>query len=588
MSGRWTTLGTLGSAQKAVVDPQGIVSTAEVSVQWCAGTGEKWLAAHESLVHQTLVEETPVVSSALRIPSGELVQYSYAVADPAHEFGDVVLRFVNESTIPVSLALAFRLRNSSDRTETIQLHRRNQLVEIKVGDEVLAALSKAPSRARAANDDAFADVELAVAEWETMQWQVNETVVVLFPLPHSASLQVVMPLQKAKAVSSDQLPPQERVVAGWVAQTNGAPRVDGLEREFEKPLAAAQRHLLTHAAGELPVKVDGQLENVVTTATLAIALDEAGFHAQSLRILLNLTDFQSASGAFSLDRLDATASWLVALNRHTQLSAVNALNDELALRVVNATRWLRKRWRPWIRKSQPFRSGEGPAGISNDERITYDAQWTWRAISAAIALLQRSGFDEAALKVQKNFEGLEADCQRLGAHFALPTMSLGEVREMKAQGAPVWTWASPACGHDPMLTAQFLYGVRRLFVDDSEEEVEILPAIDDDWLGVDLAIHDMPVRGGHLSFAVRWHGLRPALLWEYNGDGNLLLRCSSLDAQWSTTDNRGETLLAAPVDRNFMHVHSHDELSSDEDHAHDDAYENFDSAEGISEGESFS
>ena len=587
MSGRWTTLGTLGSAQKAVVDPQGIVSTAEVSVQWCAGTGEKWMSAADSLVRQSLVEETPIVSSALRIPSGELVQYSYAVADPKHEYGDVVLRYVNESTIPVSLAVAITKRSPLADSEFVELVRVENTVEVRAGKNVLAVLSKAPSRAKVSTGEVFAEVEFAEANWETMQWRNNETVVVLFPLPHTAALQVVVPLQSAESVSLEQLPPQDRVVAGWVAQTEGAPRVDGLEREFEKPLAAAQRHLLTHAAGELPVTVDGELENVVTTATLAIALDEAGFHSQALRILLNLTDFQSASGAFDVERLDATAAWLVALDRHTQLSAVHVLNDELALRVVNATRWLQRRWRPLLRKSKAFKSGAGPLGMSNEQRVTYDAQWTWRAVNAAIGTLRRSGFTDAANKVESDFAGLESDCLKLGAHLAIPTLSLGEVREMKAEGAPVWTWASEQCGHDPMLTAQFLYSVRRLFVEDAGDVIEILPGIDDEWLGVDLAIHDMPVCGGQLSFAVRWHGLRPALLWEFNGDADVLLRCSSLDEQWSSGERRGDALLAAPVGREFVHVHN-DQHDHEHEHEHEHEHDETDSATGASEGESFS
>ena len=32
--------------------------------------------------------------------------------------------------------------------------------------------------------------------------------------------------------------------------------------------------------------------------------------------------------------------------------------------------------------------------------------------------------------------------------------------------------------------------------------------------GVDLEVHDAPTRHGRLSFALRWHGEHPALLWE--------------------------------------------------------------------------
>ncbi|MFW2380507.1 MAG: hypothetical protein ACN4GZ_02025 [Acidimicrobiales bacterium] len=68
------------------------------------------------------------------------------------------------------------------------------------------------------------------------------------------------------------------------------------------------------------------------------------------------------------------------------------------------------------------------------------------------------------------------------------------------------------------------------------------------WRGGPLEIHELPTAFGDLSAAVRWHGARPALLWEFDRAGHVLtpveLRCQSLDPQWSTTDRKGETLLA--------------------------------------------
>jgi hypothetical protein len=50
-----------------------------------------------------------------------------------------------------------------------------------------------------------------------------------------------------------------------------------------------------------------------------------------------------------------------------------------------------------------------------------------------------------------------------------------------------------------------------------------------------------------LSFSVRWHGARPALLWEVAGPAGLVLTGGSADGEWHTADSSGETLLAAPV-----------------------------------------
>lgn len=48
-----------------------------------------------------------------------------------------------------------------------------------------------------------------------------------------------------------------------------------------------------------------------------------------------------------------------------------------------------------------------------------------------------------------------------------------------------------------------------------------------------------------LSFAVRWHGARPALLWETDGPEGLVLD-DGIDGTWTTTDARGEVLLGDP------------------------------------------
>jgi hypothetical protein len=50
-----------------------------------------------------------------------------------------------------------------------------------------------------------------------------------------------------------------------------------------------------------------------------------------------------------------------------------------------------------------------------------------------------------------------------------------------------------------------------------------------------------------ISYAVRWHGARPALLWEVSGDPGLVISGGAADADWHTTDSSGEVLLSAPV-----------------------------------------
>jgi hypothetical protein len=59
-------------------------------------------------------------------------------------------------------------------------------------------------------------------------------------------------------------------------------------------------------------------------------------------------------------------------------------------------------------------------------------------------------------------------------------------------------------------------------------------------------VHDAPTAWGRVSYAVRWHGDRAALLWEvepHAGVGAVRLITPGLDPSWSTSERRGEALL---------------------------------------------
>jgi hypothetical protein len=74
--------------------------------------------------------------------------------------------------------------------------------------------------------------------------------------------------------------------------------------------------------------------------------------------------------------------------------------------------------------------------------------------------------------------------------------------------------------------------------------IDLLPGFPPDWLGQSVTVDAVPLHSGSLSFAVRWHGARPALLWD--GPTGVELRVPALDPEWSSTAAAGEVLLAAP------------------------------------------
>ncbi|MBV8692398.1 MAG: hypothetical protein JOY57_12110 [Actinobacteria bacterium] len=102
-------------------------------------------------------------------------------------------------------------------------------------------------------------------------------------------------------------------------------------------------------------------------------------------------------------------------------------------------------------------------------------------------------------------------------------------------------------GHHGWAAADFLSFVRSMLVRETRDGgLALCTMLPDDWTGQNFAVHDAPTHYGRVSYAVRWHGDRPALLWELEGrpgGGPVRLTAPGLDPAWSTTEPRGETLL---------------------------------------------
>jgi hypothetical protein len=94
------------------------------------------------------------------------------------------------------------------------------------------------------------------------------------------------------------------------------------------------------------------------------------------------------------------------------------------------------------------------------------------------------------------------------------------------------------------LPTDVLGRTRAALVEERGTTIDVLPGFRAAWLGQHLAVHDLPLRRGTCSFAVRWHGARPALLWDV--PAGTTLRAPTLDAEWSTDEAVGETLLGEP------------------------------------------
>ena len=101
-------------------------------------------------------------------------------------------------------------------------------------------------------------------------------------------------------------------------------------------------------------------------------------------------------------------------------------------------------------------------------------------------------------------------------------------------------------GHHGWAAADFLSLVRSLLVREVDGGLALASLVPDEWIGQPLDVQDAPTHYGRLSFAVRWHGERPAVLWElepHTGVDRVTLTAPGLDPSWSSTELRGEALL---------------------------------------------
>lgn len=127
-----------------------------------------------------------------------------------------------------------------------------------------------------------------------------------------------------------------------------------------------------------------------------------------------------------------------------------------------------------------------------------------------------------------------------------PVAAWRRVRQLLGSASSTYTWPASGSGHDPGTAAEFLSLVRTLAVREgpgAEPSLALCSLYPPEWTGLPFEVHGAPTRHGLISYALRWHGDRPALLWECERPGVRLV-APGLDRSWSTVQRTGEALLA--------------------------------------------
>ncbi len=625
---RWTLLGTLATPARGLVDARGCVcSTPGWAVDWWVGAEDRWhLAGQEASVRQHLVDDTPVVETAMHVPGGDVVHRAYAVRDrgPTGDDADLlVVEIENRSAVPVALALVVgpfdpyaaalgadpEGERSGGSVSSLTLEVGPERSVLRVNGRPGLLLAKPPARGTAVR--AGGDLQAAVTGGQAPRGldpvscpDGGARAALIYPLPHTATLRVVMPLDSQAPESGGSRRGRAPVVSFPTTVTSADQVAKGWEVQTRRPMTVTlpdpRWSAITEASRAFLLLGAGDAESWVRAVDTIAALDRWGFPDEAARLLGAAVDPSRDVGAVD-------AATLVALADHLALTGDRALVEELAAVVALGVR----------QADRPSRRGHrGRRGNGSDQIEAASAdrvEWRARGLEAAVALLDAIDQPDAARAVRVRAERLEgsapvpapigpgpvahpgwpgvfspAETLRAAATELAGRVGLGsagpepgiwsdqQVRDGVAWAlsviGPTQVWPEAVdpdrpseafgLGHDPVAGAVWLRFVRTVLV--SEAGSAAAPTLGlctwwpGEWRGQGLEVHHAPTAHGELSYAVRWHGERPALLWELEGgpgrpgagpsEPPVTLRAPGLDRSWSTREPRGEALLAPVVD----------------------------------------
>jgi hypothetical protein len=146
----------------------------------------------------------------------------------------------------------------------------------------------------------------------------------------------------------------------------------------------------------------------------------------------------------------------------------------------------------------------------------------WLAVPEVVIALEDWGFDDEA---RAAWVRLGMFARRKAARRPSERASWEDVQRESTRGP-----------------APFLNAVRSALVDARGTEIELLSTLPPEWRGLPLDVRDAPTKLGPVSYSLRWHGDRAALLWDV--PASVRVRIPGVDALWSSEEPRGETLLA--------------------------------------------
>jgi hypothetical protein len=460
----WTAVGNLDSRREAIVDPGGLVTPwyDGWSLDWWIGADDRWhVPSREVAVRQRLVDATPVVETAMSIPSGDAVQRVYAVRRSSAEGGGelVVVEIENASPVPVALALAVRPYNPEGLAVIERIDLRGSAVA--VDGRVALLLPRPPRRVAAStfHDGDSAATVFGGGAGERWVAPVRDPAglaqaAFVYPLAHGATFRAAIPLEggtrarrpaaahrrlMAAPAFPEALPPASAVAAGWRSQSDRGMRLVLPDDRLADAVAANRRFLLLlHDGDEItPGPATYHRFWFRDAAYLLDALDRYGYHEEVARVLASYPGRQRADGFFfSQDNeWDSNGAALVALGRHWRLTRDTPFVEGIVEPIARGAHWIDRKRSGSGRQARRGRAAAAdralvgllPAGTSAEhlgpvDQYYWDDFWAVAGLRAADELLRAAGQPDAAEDAARFATSMWTDVE---ASLALTAERLG-------------------------------------------------------------------------------------------------------------------------------------------------------------------
>jgi len=594
----WVLVGPFGGRFPARVDGGGLVNPAGVrwSLDWLVGAGSRWyFSAQEPSIRQGRLGSGPVVETRLRVPGGDIVHSVYGAMAAGREV--TVVEVSNETSAPVGLGLAIRPYSASGQpsngsflgsgfTENEQSMSDGLTVDdhgVWADSHLIVRFDLRPGQVGVSSktDLAFelgqgaadgAEAIIPGAERSVARPDESTNAVAVFALTHNTTLRFLVAadpneglalLGSTTGIDVSVAPDAEAVSNGWGAVLGQASRLKLPDEGFERLADGARSRLLLN----IPF-LGSELVDAAPGAGSELAALALYGHEIEVGELLEPLVSTFPRGPL---RYGPDAAVEVVESLDACFDALELIPDPTALEYAMQLTHLVER--------SDGRSGSRPGGMGLLGRLglkstkarpedVENAPALRRARLSLSRLALAAGQPDAA----RELEALASDIGT-GAATGVGEAGVTDRKELMtglydelvafsqtASSAGSWGGAG---GDSAASAARFLLMLRRLLVDDSEAgELDVLVGYPTAWRGGNLEIHDLVTRWGRLAVAVRWHGYRPALFWQLDRvprrgpDGisedeplePVVIRCSALDADWSTTELSGDTLLSGSAD----------------------------------------